>query len=206
MSAQQYLEGMEGEKRDRNLSAFFTPPTTAKRIAHFALAAIPKNPNGSLVLEPSCGHGALVKALKGYTSRKISVVGVDVDPLNIAMCERWYPSDVFLTRDFLSVEPNALPKFAAVVMNPPYEDGQAEEHIMHALKFAPHVIAHVPLATLESAGRLERMWRHIDLLRIAVCATRPKYEGDGGKTPVMTIDVRRKVGGKTPKVETTWWP
>lgn len=205
MSTQQYLGGMEAEERNLGLSQLFTPPPTAKRIAHFALSAFPKSSAGSLVLEPSCGHGALMKALKGYTHRKISVVGVDIDRLCVAVCERAFPDDVVLCRDFLTVDPKELPKFAAVVTNPPYEDGKAEAHIMHALNFAPRVIAHVPLTTLESAGRLERMWRHVDILRMAVCASRPKYEGDGGKTAQCTLDVQRK-SGKSPKVELSWWP
>lgn len=208
----QYLPGMENERRNLELSQWHTPPETAARIAEFALRNAGLKRDGLRVLEPSCGHGAIVKALITRTRWKVSVIGVDIDPRCVAHCEQAFDAyrHAFMAANFLELEPRALgPEFDLCVANPPFEDGQAEEHILHALKFAPRVVFHVPLKTLEGQDRKVELWGRVDLKEMAVCSARPKYSAEGGKTAMMTVKIERahaQRGRPRPRnVRIEWW-
>lgn len=185
MSEQVYLPEMHSEARLRALSQFHTPPDTAKRIAQFAVDPFTRRQSTKLsVLEPSAGDGALVKAMLEYTS---SVCTVEIDERRRERLEALVQPHRVHIGDFLQVEPDASPRFDIVVSNPPFEDGQYEAHIMHALRFAPVVVAHIPLACWESAERAENFWPHVITPRMAISAMRPKYSGEGGRTPMATF-------------------
>lgn len=181
-----YLPGLEAERRDLSLSQYFTPPRTAARIAEFALRRMASAPPvwPLRVLEPSCGKGALIHALLDIAPG-MTIVGVDIDKRNVDATSR--PDLRIVCADFL--ETYDWKGFDLVVTNPPFEDGAAEAHILHALKFAPSVVAHVPLTTLASRERHEGMWSKCRLDRLAICSTRPKYGAEGGKTDMCTIEV-----------------
>lgn len=181
------LPGMENEKRDVVLSQWFTPPELAERIVDFALE--PYDYRGDLrVLEPSAGRGALAFALRDRVRR---VTCCDIDARHVEyLINQGFGS---WRRDFLELPPSP---FDIVVMNPPYENGQAEAHILHALKFAPRVVAHVPLTTLEGKKRREGLWSEAYLKRLAICSSRPKYGAKAGATAMCTIEVVRRPEGK----------
>jgi len=178
------IEGVPVQKRE--LSQWFTPPQLAERIVEWAL-----QPFGELwqrsaeVLEPSAGRGALVKPL---VARGIDVTAIDIDPENVRALQALACKP--LCANFLEVDIDGSEPYDLVITNPPFEDGQAEQHIMHALKhFAPRVVAHVPLTTLEGQERRRTLWQHVQLNRLAVCASRAKYGADSGATAMCTIDV-----------------
>lgn len=204
------LPGMENERRKPELSQWFTPPELAAQIVEWALqpGALPA-PNVLRALEPSCGHGALIQALE---ARGCDVFGFDIDPANVTHCNKKYRG-AFVVADFLSRFPvqGISKEYDLVVMNPPFEKGAAEAHILHALNFAPRVVAHVPLTTLEGRKRREGLWSEAYLKRLAICSSRPKYGATGGATAMCTIDVVRRPEGKpTGRVavsgaEIEWW-
>jgi predicted RNA methylase len=206
------LPGMESERRDVALSMWFTPPELAKRIVQWALE--PYNEHDLLsVLEPSCGQGALIRAMLD-TTRIRFVRGIDVDPRNVAHCRARFEAfgGVELDQgDFLKFDP--FKEYEMAVMNPPYESAQAEAHILHALKVCKRVVAHVPLTTLEGKKRREGLWSEAYLKRLAICSSRPKYGATGGATAMCTIDVvRRPEGRKAMRgrveaggVKVEWW-
>lgn len=203
------LPGMESERRDVALSQWFTPPELAAQIVEWALqpGALPA-PNVLEVLEPSCGRGALVKAL---VARGCTVHGYDIDPANAKHCNQTFPG-TFIATDFLTRFPLIVGgQYHLVVMNPPFENGAAEAHILHALKFAPRVVCHCPLTTLEGRKRREGLWSEAYLKRLAICSSRPKYGEKAGATAMCTIDVVRRPEGRSrgrvaaSGVEIEWW-
>lgn len=184
---------VEGTQR-RDLSAWFTPAPLAQRIAEWSLAPLQVY---QTVLEPSAGIGALALAIRA-ASRRVAIdspMCVDIDPEN---CVRLRAHGfTTLCADFLELQPEGfgdpdvceLPRFDLAVMNPPFEGGQTERHIMHALKFADRVVCHCPLTTLEGKARRENLWSKVQLHRLAICSSRPKYGAGSGATAMCTIDV-----------------
>lgn len=83
---------------------------------------------GSLVLEPSCGDGAILDEL---VKRGMKAAGIEVDA-GRAQQSRAKGHSVMIG-NFLSVEPN--PVYDAVVMNPPFVGKHYVKHVEHALKF-----------------------------------------------------------------------
>jgi hypothetical protein len=194
------LPGVTGLQKVE-LSQWFTPRETAKRIVGFA-----RIEDGDSVLEPSCGRGALLEWIAGDTSLRL--FGVDIDPENAVYCSErdWsVGAQKFVCGDFLSMVPCA--EFDLAILNPPFEDGQAEAHIMQALKWARRVVCHCPLTTLASVERREGLWEKVDLTRLAICSSRPKYGAKGGATDMMTVEVLTR-DPRLERVETTveWWP
>lgn len=205
------LPGMESERRKPELSQWYTPPALANRIVAWAGEIWA---NRSLhVLEPSAGRGALVRCLVAAGHR---VTAVDVDEDNVdCLIRDWKADGVVVERaDFLAIGGGSslIGTHHIAVMNPPFEDGGAEAHVLHALTFAPRVVAHVPLTTLEGKKRREGLWSEAYLKRLAICSSRPKYGATGGATAMCTIDVVRRPEGQ-PKngrvaasgVEIEWW-
>jgi predicted RNA methylase len=200
---------MESERRDVALSQWFTPPDTASRIVRWAYLPDAYKIDcvgGFTVLEPSAGQGALVKPWSDY---KVTVTAVEIDPRNCEVLKTSFARELYCA-DFLTL--SALGPFDLAVLNPPFENGAAEAHVLHALKFAPRVVAHVPLTTLEGKKRREGLWSEAYLKRLAICSSRPKYGEKAGATAMCTIDVVRRPEGQ-PKngrvaacgVDVEWW-
>ena len=119
-----------GEFRTKFAGDFFqTPVSLAHRMAAWAIRV------GDLVLEPSAGHGRIAtEALKIAGENRVIACEIDVDRAlklpqgcDVRVC------------DFLAIGPFPVD---AVVMNPPFSNGQECRHILHAMKF------------LRSGGRL----------------------------------------------------
>lgn len=185
------LPEVRADERDTAKSQWFTPPKLANRIADWvclnALGDVHSGIRAGRYLEPSAGDGALVRAFERYVPRT-QFECIDIDPRNVAVLrEQGYSA---LCTDFLTLigTPN---RHDIAIMNPPYENAQAERHIIHALSFAPRVVAVVPLTTLEGSARRETLWSQVELTRMAVCSTRPKFGKRAGLTAIAVIDVRR---------------
>lgn len=200
------LPGMEGEQRSAALSQWYTPPELAVRIVEWALAVYPSPMWASAniqALEPSAGRGALAIPLR----QRVRTVGcIELDKDNAT----YLASLGFgvLHTDFLKFGPYSTgPRYDIAVMNPPFEGGQTERHVLHALGFARRVVCHCPLTTLSGQARYTSLWERVNLHRLAICSTRPKYGEGGGKTDMCTIDVTLKDG--EPYIDGTdveWWP
>jgi SAM-dependent methyltransferase len=204
-----YLPGMEKERRDPALSQWFTPPALAMRIVDWALKGLtPVQPEELRVLEPSAGQGALAYPLRGFGC---SVVCLDIDQRNVRELQR-KGLDAHC-ENFIELQPVPGDAFDLAVMNPPFEDGQTEQHVLHALSFAPRVVCHCPLTTLAGSDRREGLWSTAYLKRLAICSTRPKYGAGSGMTDMCTVEVIRRPELK-PKngrvaasgVAIEWWP
>lgn len=205
--SQPTLPGVDRESSEtqRACSMWYTPPDLALRIVEWALEPVDGfyAAHTYRVLEPSAGRGALAVPLR---ERVRNVVCVELDPQNA----EWLVRKHFDTynEDFLELKPHPGHAFELVVMNPPFEGGQTERHLMHALGFAPRVVCHCPLTTLAGAKRLENMWSRVALNRLAICSSRPKYGAEGGMTDMCTVDVSLRTSSTPVLSETqvSWWP
>jgi predicted RNA methylase len=185
------LPGVDAPVRDVSKSQWFTPPELAGRIVSWALLQW-----APFVLEPSAGDGALVKPLLNHGC---SVLPIDIDPANCAKLTAL--GTVPGCGNFLEMTPYR--RFDLAVMNPPFENGATEAHILHALKFCDRVVCHCPLTTLEGIKRKAALWDKVQLHRMVIHSARPKYGPKGGATAMCTIDVTLGHTGAPTSVE--WW-
>ncbi|MCD0253077.1 DUF3560 domain-containing protein [Xanthomonas campestris pv. campestris] len=124
---------------------FPTPATVAARMAELAGLK-----NGDTVLEPSAGTGALLDAVKA-TGHSLRIVAVEKNHDLARRLATAYEDARVIAVDFLTLTPEQLGTFAAVVMNPPFANAIDIEHIKHARTF------------LQPGGRL-----------VAICAGGPR--------------------------------
>lgn len=94
----------------------------------------------SVIWEPCCGRGAIVRVLRGAGRRVISTDLVDYAS----------PDQDHAGRDFL-METRAPDGIQAIVTNPPFK--LAEEFVAKALELCPRVVMLLRLAFLESERR-----------------------------------------------------
>lgn len=193
---------------DASKSQWYTPPELAPRLVDWALAPVDGFDAAHTynVLEPSAGRGALAIPLR---ERVRTVTCCELDEQN----EEYLARLGFHTwlGDFLQ-KPPGDDSFDLAVMNPPFEDGQTEAHVLHALKFASRVVCHCPLTTLAGQGRRTGLWSQAYLKRLVIHSSRPKYSGskEGGKTDMCTIDVAHRwelqpVIVAASGVDVQWW-
>ncbi len=110
------------------LQAFYTPDALADRVA--ALAELQP---GMRVMEPSCGDGALVRAVLRREPKIGSIHVIDIDaPAWSKVCALTQAGS---SGDFLRITPAEIGLFDVVVMNPPFSKGQDMAHVLHAWKF-----------------------------------------------------------------------
>lgn len=123
-------------ERGQDFGCFFTPPDLADRVAEEAGLFV-----GAHVLEPSAGHGALIRAaLRVRSSLKIECVEL-LDRNLLELCKPDLLAMIDggsitpLHGDFLLVERLGLAPFDRVVMNPPFAKRQDIAHVRHAFGF-----------------------------------------------------------------------
>jgi predicted RNA methylase len=191
VSLQLVLPGERAPLRSE-LSQWFTPRELATRIAIWSGAS------GVNVLEPSAGDGSLAKALR---RQRANVACIEIDQALVGDLRR----DGFQVAcgDFLAASPRP---FDLVVMNPPYEDDADLKHVLHALEFAPRVIALVRLNFLAGKARQEKLWRHHQPARVAFLSKRPQFVGETSGSPkhdFCVVDISRGLTGAIAELE--WW-
>lgn len=112
-----------GTEVSKDLQYYPTPPAVVEKALGGAYGW-----KGLRVLEPSCGCGRFLDALRGYGA---DVLGCEVDPVRAAMCEA--KGHRVMLVNFLETVPTA--NFDAVVMNPPFYGRHYAKHVRHALRF-----------------------------------------------------------------------
>jgi hypothetical protein len=201
-------ELFEEHQPDPKCSQWYTPQPLADRIAKWATEIANDLHN---VLESSAGAGNLVAGLVKALDGQLTVVTA------IERDERQFPGlqDRFAGTpqvhthcfDSLGEWPAAVVQsFELAVINPPYENGQTEAHILAALARAKRVVCHCPLTTLAGVGRYDSLWSKVVLNRMVVHSSRQKYGVKGGSTDMCTLEIVRSLGkfhDSIPSVE--WW-
>lgn len=155
------------------------------------------------VLEPSAGLGNIADAITpwGASIECIEIDGGRAAHLGGIGFETMHT-------DFLSVPAPVYDteSFDLVLGNPPYENGQDLEHVLHSLAFAPRVVMLLPLGNLDGVERHERLWSKHTLNRLAVLVRRFKAEGSEhpGQRPFGVFEILRGKVDVRQSVE--WWP
>lgn len=132
--------------------------------------------NGELILEPSCGCGRIMDALKKKGAR---VFGVEYDKRRAAE-SRGKGHDVLCT-NFLDTLPIA--KYDKVVMNPPFYGRHYVKHVEHALNFLKEgglLIAILPATARYDHKILKGKWIDLPLGSF-------KESGTNINTTILTI-------------------
>lgn len=112
---------------------------------------------GERVLEPSCGCGRFMDALRERGAR---VFGIEVDPGRAAQC-RAKGHNVLLA-NFLETEPTA--DFDRVVMNPPFFSKHYAKHVAHAVRFLKPsgvLTSILPATARYDHGLVDGEWRDL---------------------------------------------
>lgn len=119
------------------------------------------------VLEPSCGDGAILDAIRERGHRGF---GIEVHPGRAATA-RSKGHDV-LTANFLECPPR--PIYDWVVMNPPFAGRHYVKHVRHALKFLKPeglLVAALPATAWYDHKELQGEWRDLPVASFASSGT-----------------------------------
>ncbi len=147
--------------RVKELQFFETPWALVGRMV--ALARIEPH---DLVLEPSAGRGRIVRGLLTKTTR---VTAIDIDEQNIqalrSLAGRLAPAMEVVQADFIAwASVSREPHFDAVVMNPPFTQGQDIGHVMvayHELRPGGRLVAvmsEAPFFRQDMKAKVFRDW------------------------------------------------
>lgn len=119
---------LTGEITDakREFQAFYTPPDLAHEVVRLAQVG-----PDHLVLEPSCGDGALVSPIVA-TGALVDAYEIRPEPAE-EVRDRFGNDCTVAVGDFLEVEPR--PVYDRVTMNPPFAKQADARHVLHAAKF-----------------------------------------------------------------------
>ncbi len=123
---------------------FVTPSGLAGRMAY--MLDINKF---TCILEPSAGTGVLIDAVRAYHPEHITACEINNDLAKMLLDK----VNILRQCDFLEMELGEAELFDAVIMNPPFKNGEDIKHIKHALSM------------LREGGQL-----------VAICAGGPRQE------------------------------
>jgi SAM-dependent methyltransferase len=134
----------------KDLQFYRTPAAVADQLV--ARAGIR---SGMRILEPSCGDGAILEALRRHAVKEriddVRATGIEVDP-GRAEAARAKGFGVHVG-NFLQTQPN--PVFDVVLMNPPFYGKHYQKHVEHARKFLKpggRVLAILPITAATDHG------------------------------------------------------
>lgn len=201
-------------------SQWYTPAPLAQRIAAWSGLQ-----PGQRVLEPAAGRGALMLPLP-----LCAWSAVELDPENFGHLVRLNEAhtlgpeyqDLWLG-DFLTMTPHTFAPypnvradgyvFDACMQNPPYEGNLDCDFVLHALDFAPRVIALLRSAFRHGDRRWERVWRWVDCTRRVELVDRPSFgsgiDGDSPMSDFAVFELRKRAHarerGEVSKEEVSWW-
>lgn len=165
----------------RDLQFYPTP----KNVIDTVLADL--NLTGARVLEPSCGDGRIMDALR---EKGASVIGVEVDASRHQLCQA--KGHICCLANFLELTPDlgGWGNFDYVVMNPPFYGKHYARHVRHALRFLKpgggKLVAILPATARYDHGLLDDLnpsWRDLPVGAFA-------ESGTNVCTTVATINAR----------------
>jgi hypothetical protein len=163
----------KGKRRQRDpLDRYYTDDADAAAIVAVVAPVLPRG-RGAVVVEPSAGGGAFVRAIRAHTDAPI--VAVDHDPNAPALREQL--ADYHARADFTAWDGGGL-VIGAILGNPPYRD--AEAHVRRALQLAGGgPVVFLLRLGFRSSGRRAPFWREFPPAAVRALAERPSFTGDG---------------------------
>jgi len=196
-----YLPGLEHEARNPDLSQWHTEPRLARRVWQWAN----KYEKPRTVLEPACGHGALVKPILDEPYDCTNVTLIDIDPRCTAACAELVARAARSGREWEVMQLDFLERRCGdhvvdlvdlVLMNPPYEDGAAEQFILHSLTLSRRVVGIFKASIHHGLSRFRMLWSSARATREVKLATRPTFgRGESGskagETDFVVLEIKR---------------
>jgi len=161
-----------GTSVSKDLQFYWSPDNVIERALEFAglynLREWRNNPpEPSRILEPSCGAGRIMDAIRARGHR---VFGIEYHAGRAA--EARAKGHNVLTANFL--EQPAKPEFDMVVMNPPFYGRHYVKHVRHALEFLKpggQLVSILPATAHYDHGELEGEWRDLPVGSFAEAGT-----------------------------------
>lgn len=152
------------------LSQWFTPPKLAKLMADLAEV------EGKVVLEPSAGDGALVKACLAAGASRVYSYEIDN---RFNDCTQL--GEDRENANFINLRAG---KADVAVMNPPFEDAQDVLFTTAALRWCPVVVVLAQVNFTHGIERQRLLWRRLgkdlQIKQRVSLARRPKFSGSEG--------------------------
>lgn len=156
----------------KDLQFYWSPPSVIAAALDLAgvhdLTQWGHNPPAPIrVLEPSCGDGRILDAVR---ARKQQALGIEYHAGRAAQAKAKGHS--VLTANFLECPPK--PEFDAVVMNPPFYGRHYVKHVRHALKFLKPggtLVTILPASAHYDHQELEGEWRDLPVGSFADAGT-----------------------------------
>jgi predicted RNA methylase len=169
---------MEHERRLVSESQWYTPPDLASRLWDWC-HVLSRRHVPFRVLEPSAGDGALIRPMLAGKQTPDEVVAYEVDPARLPalrVLDTALVSVDVRPWDFLA---DANPgRFDLAVTNPPYERDQDVDFTLRTLECSTAAVGIYRSALVHGAGRWNRLWRHVDIRRMAWLSSRPRFGGE----------------------------
>lgn len=149
----------------RPMLDFYETPSWAVR------AVLPILPvkEGTRILDPGCGTGAILRAV-GAAFPENEILGLEKDEARFRACEASTDLPI-MHGDFFS----HAERYDLIVSNPPYS--HALEFVQYALSLAPVVAMLLRLPWL--AGQARADWHRENPSHVNVLPRRPSFTGDG---------------------------
>ena len=148
----------------KDLQFYPTPQKVAEKIVSDLYPI-----EGQRVLEPSCGDGRLLDALRAAGAKPF---GIEIDPQRVKACHAKGHRAVFCENFLESVLPA---EFDRVVMNPPFYGKHYAKHVRHAfgfLKPGGTLTAILPITARYDHGLLDGSWQDLPVGSFAESGTR----------------------------------
>lgn len=199
------------KRRQKKYSQWFTDEQLARRVVHWTQLIRSSWSDASFplrVLEPSAGAGGLVSLMPAsWRVTSIEIDGALLPQLAEAHKRAGHLEPTIIGDNFTKLEFPA-DAFDVAIMNPPYERGQWAQHVLHALRFAPRVIAIGPSAGMHGVSNYDALWRSNGVLhRLAPQVRRPRFGGTyNPQRDFSAYDVgRRDADGRKVLTNIDWW-
>ncbi len=117
----QIIDKAKARKKERQ--AFYTPAGVARDVVILA------DVRDKTVLEPSAGHGAIAKAIRGVEPLLLWCIDIAAEAVEALKADRFYVTQ----GDFLDKYPAASDgRYQRIVMNPPFTLKADAKHVRHA--------------------------------------------------------------------------
>lgn len=195
----QAIDDGKGRNVQQEFQSFYTPAHVADKMVE--LAGIREGVD-QRVLEPSCGEGAIVRAIH-RASKTAYIIAYDINDVALKKCglgalgsgmggpkpAAETQTGYCVLKDFLEAVPGRL--FDSIIMNPPFTKGQDARHVGHALDFVKPGGVVVAIMTPNARDKVTEPYRSLCLRQdYTITHSELLPSGTFTDTPIETLLLR----------------